>query len=181
MFALAALFVSASGAAAEGKEPLSVLEISVPNSAGQSAGNVSQEGQTSAPRIYYIELDDQPSITCFHQTMKVVWLDDEEGRQELQVERPATMRLLTAEEVAVPSLREDAQRRVTFNVKEPGVVRVSGMKPGTKVHAFSADGKSVATCVAGASGDAVVNLKSQMRGIYVISVDQSETFKIMKP
>ena len=158
-----------SGAmAAEESEPLSVLEMKV-------------DYNENISNTYYIELASQPVVTCYHQVMTVQWQDAEQGWQSIEanVNQNVSMRLLRASEMpnAVTSPK-DPSSTVLFDVKEPGIVRVRGMERGTHVQAYATDGRTVATAVAAANGEAIINLKSQARGMYVISVNQRETFKI---
>ena len=130
---------------------------------------------------YYIEFAAQPSITCYHQLLTLTWQDSEEGEQTLQMEKPVTMRLLRKSEKPDAVKDAKAEPRILFNVKEPGIVRATGLRAGQVVKAYAADGRTVATATANAAGEAVINVKTQTRGMYVISAGKRETFKILKP
>lgn len=130
---------------------------------------------------YYIEFAAQPSISCYHQLLTLTWQDKNEGIQTLQMEKPVTMKLLRNSEKpnAVKDLKEGTS--IVFDVKEPGTVRAHGLQAGQVVKAYTADGRTVATATANAAGEAIINIKTQARGMYVINAGQRKTFKILKP
>lgn len=168
---LCLLTASASAVkATDETEPLSVLEIAVPNT----------EHDPEA-QFTYIELSQQPIISCHHQLMTIIWLDAEKDYQELQLPEGVGMRLIRPSEMpnAIHATREHAGS-VVFDMKEPDIVRVRGLKQGMRVTAFSTGGQSVKTAVANASGETTLSLKGLARGIYVISAGERETFKIVK-
>lgn len=168
---LCLLTASASAVkATDETEPLSVLEIAVPNT----------EHDPEA-QFTYIELSQQPIISCHHQLMTIIWLDAEKDYQELQLPEGVGMRLIRPSEMpnAIHATREHAGS-VVFDMKEPDIVRVRGLKQGMRVTAFSTGGQSVKTAVANAGGETTLSLKGLARGIYVISAGERETFKIVK-
>ncbi len=170
---LCLLTASASAVkAADETEPLSVLEIAVPNT-----------DHDPEAQFTYIELSQQPIISCHHQVMTVKWQDSEQGEQELQanVDNGVSMRLIAPSEIPnAINATEKASNRVVFDMKEPNVVRVRGLKQGERVQAFNAAGLAVKAATANAGGEATLNLKSCATGIYVVSTGERETFKIVK-
>lgn len=156
--------------AADETEPLSVLEIAVPNT-----------DHDPEAQFTYIELSQQPIISCHHQLMTIIWQDAEKGYQELQLPEGVRLRLIRPSEIpnAIHATREHAGS-VVFDMKEPDIVHVRGLKQGMRVTAFSTGGQSVKTAVANASGETTLSLKGLARGIYVISAGERETFKIVK-
>ena len=191
MLLLVGLLATGSVVAAEESEPLSVLELRVYRAGSDEEWQQMREADPDASvpvdfffTFYYIELADQPQVYCHQHVMSVMWQDAGQPYQQLDlgVEDGALMRLIRASEIpdAVTAPKATASS-VVFDVKEPGLVCVRGMKEGTRVQAYAADGRAVATVIAAANGEATVNLKSQTRGMYIISVNQRETFKIMKP
>ncbi len=168
---LCLLTASASAVkATDETEPLSVLEIAVPNT-----------DQDPEAQFTYIELSQQPIISCHHQLMTIIWLDAEKGYQELQLPEGVRLRLIRPSEMpnAIHATREHVGS-VVFDMKEPDIVHVRGLKQGMRVTAFSTGGQSVKTAVANASGETTLSLKGLARGIYVISAGERETFKIVK-
>lgn len=158
-------------------EPLNVLEIKVQNDEG-----LKEQGNNLDSLCYYIELASQPDITCYHQQMIVRWLDDSNELEELQLGVDVRMRLISASDIpdAVTETK-GADSHVVIDAKESGIIRVRGIQKGTPVQAYAIDGRVVATVIAGTNGVAIINLNSQPRGLYIISVNQHETFKILKP
>ena len=70
---------------------------------------------------------------------------------------------------------------VTFRLLQPGTIAVNGLNAGDEVQVVGIDGCSVMNARAAEGGQAVVDLSSRTRGIYVISVNKRFTFKYMKP
>ena len=70
---------------------------------------------------------------------------------------------------------------VTFRLLQPGTIAVNGLSAGDQVQVVGIDGRSVMNARAAEGGQAVVDLSSRTRGIYVISVNKRFTFKYMKP
>ena len=70
---------------------------------------------------------------------------------------------------------------VTFRLLQPGTIAVNGLNAGDEVQVVGIDGRSVMNARAADSGQAVIDLSSHTRGIYVISVNKRFTFKYMKP
>lgn len=162
--------------AADETEPLSVLKIAIPNMVSNPDDRVEPDSL-----YFYIELSQQPIVQCYHQKMTVKWQDTEEGLQELQMETGVSMQLIRASDIpnAINTPQEQTSQLV-FDIKEPNVVRVRGLKQGKRVTAFSTSGQSVKTVVANANGEATLSIKSLAHGVYVISAGERETFKIVK-
>ena len=80
--------------------------------------------------------------------------------------------------IQTPAVAEDA---VTFSLLQPGTIAVNGLIAGDEVQVVGIDGRSVMNVRTATSGQAVVDLSSRTRGIYVISVNKRFTFKYMKP
>lgn len=74
-----------------------------------------------------------------------------------------------------------AGNAVTFRLLQPGTIAVNGLSAGDEVQVVGIDGRSVMNARAAEGGQAVVDLSSRTRGIYVISVNKRFTFKYMKP
>lgn len=73
------------------------------------------------------------------------------------------------------------ERKVLFSMKQPGVVDVNGLQQGDRLQVVSLDGKSVISVKVSHDGTQTVDLRQQPRGVYVVSVNRSFTFKLMKP
>lgn len=172
------------------EKPLSVLEIRMhrEGSIEEWEKMLEDDPKASVPvdfffNLYYVELSCQPIVTCHHQVMTVKWQDSVQGEQELQanVDNGVSMRLIAPSEIPnAINATEKASNRVVFDMKEPNVVRVRGLKQGERVQAFNAAGLAVKAATANAGGEATLNLKSCATGIYVVSTGERETFKIVK-
>ena len=87
----------------------------------------------------------------------------------------------TTDVTAIEDVKSDECQRICFDLTSAGVVRVSGLLPSDRLQVFGLDGKSVSTVVSRNDGEATVDLTQQPRGIYIVSVNQRFTFKLMKP
>ena len=75
----------------------------------------------------------------------------------------------------------EGDERIQFDLTRNDVVRVSGLQKDDLVQVFALDGKSIGAPISRHDGEAVVDLSQQRRGVYMISVNQRFTFKLMKP
>ena len=87
----------------------------------------------------------------------------------------------TTDVTAIEDVKSDECQRICFDLTSAGVVRVSGLLPSDRLQVFGLDGKSVSAVVSCNDGEATVALTQQPRGIYIVSVNQRFTFKLMKP
>ena len=85
-----------------------------------------------------------------------------------------------ADLTAIEEVQAD-EPRVRFNLTSKGVVNVSGLQQTDRIQVYSLDGKSVNAVVSRHEGEATVDLSQQKRGVYMVSVNKSFTFKLMKP
>ena len=60
-------------------------------------------------------------------------------------------------------------------------MHVSGLQATDHLQVFSLDGKSVSVAVRRHDNEATVDLIQKPRGIYMVSVNNRFTFKLMKP
>ena len=70
---------------------------------------------------------------------------------------------------------------IRFDLTHSDVVHVSGLKDADRLQIYGLDGKSVNATVTRQDGEATVDLSQQPRGVYMVSVNQRFTFKMMKP
>ena len=87
----------------------------------------------------------------------------------------------TTDVTAIEDVKSDEGLRISFDLTSAGVVRVSGLQPSDRLQVFGLDGKNVSAVVSRNDGEATVDLTQQSRGIYIVSVNQRFTFKLMKP
>ena len=78
---------------------------------------------------------------------------------------------------------EAQEERIHFDLTRAGVVQVRGLQAGDRLQAVGIDGKAVRADIQRQTdeGTAIVDLTTQPRGCYVISVNRRFTFKLMKP
>ena len=87
----------------------------------------------------------------------------------------------TTDVTAIEDVKSDECQRICFDLTSAGVVRVSGLLLSDRLQVFGLDGKSVSAVVSRNDGEATVDLTQQPHGIYIVSVNQRFTFKLMKP
>jgi hypothetical protein len=87
----------------------------------------------------------------------------------------------TTDVTAIENVKSDECQRVSFDLTSAGVVRVSGLQPSDRLQVFSIDGRSVSAVVSRNEGEATIDLTQQPRSIYIVSVNQRFSFKLMKP
>ena len=81
----------------------------------------------------------------------------------------------------VEGVEADKEDRVCFDLTHRSVVHVSGLKASDRLQVCSLDGKSVQADVSRNDGEAFVDLSQLRSGVYIVSVNGSFTFKLMKP
>ena len=99
----------------------------------------------------------------------------------LTIERDQLKNIYFEEQETAIQTPTVAGNAVTFRLLQSGTIAVNGLSAGDEVQVVSIDGRSVMNARAAESGQAVVDLSSRTRGIYVISVNKRFTFKYMKP
>ena len=87
----------------------------------------------------------------------------------------------TTDVTAIEDVKSDECQRISFDLTSAGVVRVSGLQPSDRLQVFGLDGKSVSAVVSRNEGEATIDLTQQLRGVYIVSVNQRFSFKLMKP
>ncbi len=90
------------------------------------------------------------------------------------------LNIVPESKLSVESAKTD-EPRIQFDLTRAGVVRVSGLKDADRVQVYRIDGKSVQADVNRHGSEAIVSLDNERRGIYLVSVNNSFTFKMMKP
>ncbi len=74
-----------------------------------------------------------------------------------------------------------ADARILFDLTRPGVLHVSGLKTTDRLQVYRLDGKHAKADTARHGDEATVDLSREPRGVYMVSVNNSFTFKLMKP
>ena len=130
---------------------------------------------------------ERPEIKCEEGVMTVTYLilanASEDSRwNTLTFERDKVKDLVIGE-AEIDEIREvkSETSRIRFDLTHRSMVRVSGLSDTDRLTVVSIDGKLVKPIVSRGVGEAVVDLTGQPRGSYVVSVNGSFSFKLMKP
>jgi hypothetical protein len=130
---------------------------------------------------------DRPEIKCEEGVMTVTYLilanASEDSRwNTLTFERDKVKDLVIGE-AEIDEIREvkSETSRIRFDLTHRSMVRVSGLNKNDRLTVVSIDGKLVKPTISRGVGEAVVDLTGQPRGSYVVSVNGSFSFKLMKP
>lgn len=137
-----------------------------------------------APSEYDILLSAEPDIFCREGKMTVTFAaaSSAEGTATLTfaAEDSVQLSLKSAEEVGIRRPAEALPHPI-FDLTAPGRVRIKGLERGALVQACGADGRLAAQTRAGADGTALLDISRQGRGVFVVRVNQRQTFKLLKP
>lgn len=152
-----------------------------------------QTPATAAPDVLVVKLvdgtsyrfsipDASPSVLFNRGVARVSYYDS--AKQEslfVDIERDNVDNIYfvnaEAEGVQAP---EAQQADVMFRLQQAGVIAISGLHEGDAILVATADGRSVPGVTVSTGKSAVVDLTSQPRGIYLVSVNKRFTFKYMK-
>lgn len=124
----------------------------------------------------------KPVVSFVRGVMKVAF--QENGNEDyVSFERDQVENLTvgTTDVAAIEDVKSDECQRISFDLTSAGVVRVSGLQPSDRLQVFGLDGKNVGAVVSRNDSEATVDLTQMPRGIYIVSVNQRFTFKLMKP
>ena len=125
----------------------------------------------------------QKPVVSFTRGMMKVSFQENGSENYVSFERDQVDNLMvgTTDVTAIEDVKSDEGQRISFDLTSAGVVRVSGLQPSDHLQVFSLDGKSINAAVSRNDGEAIVDLTQKPRGIYIVSVNQRFTFKLMKP
>ena len=128
-------------------------------------------------KVQFILPVQKPIVTFEKGTMYVSYGDYVMSfeRDEVNYLKVDKADLTTIEEVQAD------EPRVRFAMTHKGVVNVSGLQQTDRIQVYSLDGKSVDAAISRHEGEATVDLSQQKHGVYMVSVNKSFTFKLMKP
>jgi hypothetical protein len=131
------------------------------------------------------DMTDRPGVGLFCFGSDAMWMDDKSDLNHLDnslsFSRDEVKHITfeTVEPNGIEAMNAD-QQRVTFKLQNDKI-DVSGLQAGDRIAVAKADGRSVMNLSAASGGHAVIDLSRQGSGVYVVSVNKSFTFKIMKP
>lgn len=74
-----------------------------------------------------------------------------------------------------------ASKRVKFTVMTSGELKATGLKNDDSMSVYSLDGKMMSAAISRNGTEAIIDLRSNAHGVYIISINNSFTFKYMKP
>jgi len=126
---------------------------------------------------------EKPEIRCSRGIMQIDYLANGYASTSMTFERDQIESLKVLDEsevVALDATKNDSQS-IRFDMTRPGVVNVSGLQDTDRLQVYTLDGKSISPSVSRHGKEASVDLSSQKQGVYIVSVNQCFTFKLMKP
>lgn len=133
--------------------------------------------------IVQFTLPVQKPVVSFARGMMKVAFQENGSEDYVSFERDQVENLTigTTDATAIEDVKSDECQRISFNLTSAGVVRVGGLQPSDRLQVFSIDGKSVSAVVSRNDSEATIDLTQQLRGVYIVSVNQRFSFKLMKP
>ena len=124
----------------------------------------------------------KPVVSFTRGMMKVAFQENgDEDYVSFERDQVENLTVGTTDATAIEDVKSDEGQRISFNLTSAGVVRISGLQLSDRLQVFSIDGKSVSAVVSRNDGEATVDLTQKPRGIYIVSVNQRFSFKLMKP
>lgn len=139
----------------------------------------------SGSKVQFVLPTQKPTVNCEKGAMYVYNNGDsnEDGSYSVAFQRDEVDYLKVDKSVDLTGI-ETAQAdepRIRFDLTRKGVVSVSGLQTTDRIQVFGLDGKSINAAISRHDGEATVDLTQQRHGVYVVSVNKSFTFKLMKP
>lgn len=133
--------------------------------------------------IVQFTLPVQKPVVSFTRGMMKVAFQENGSEDYVSFERDQVENLTvgTTDVNAIEDVKSDECQRISFNLTSAGVVRVGGLQSSDRLLVFSLDGKNVSAAVSRNDSEATVDLTQKPRGIYIVSVNQRFSFKLMKP
>lgn len=135
-------------------------------------------------KVQFILPIQKPSAYCMEGVMYVYNYGDYYGNGSYSVafERDEVdyLKVDKADLTGVEEIQSD-EPRIRFDLTRKGVVSISGLQSADRIQVFGLDGKSINAAINRHDSEATVDLTQQRRGVYVVSVNQSFSFKLMKP
>ena len=133
--------------------------------------------------IVQFTLPVQKPVVSFTRGMMKVAFQENGNEDYVSFERDQVENLTvgTTDATAIEDVKSDEGQRISFNLTSAGVVRVGGLQSSDRLQVFSLDGKSVSAVVSRNDSEATIDLTQQPRSIYIVSVNQRFSFKLMKP
>ena len=115
--------------------------------------------------------------------MTVAYLSDANTSDTLTFSRDdvESLKIGTTFVDAIADSKKEADNSIRFDLTRPGVIIVSGLTKNDRLQVFDLKGKRTKATITRNENRATVDLTSLHRGVYLVSVNQRFTFKMMKP
>jgi len=130
--------------------------------------------------VQFVLASQKPEVWCKDGKMTIYYDSASNQYQNVSFERDLVKDLTFGASTGIKQLTE-AEGKVKFILTRPGELRVTGLKDGDHLSVYSMDGKIISAPVTRYGSEAVIDLKGRTNGIYIVSVNNSFTFKLMKP
>ncbi len=130
---------------------------------------------------YFVIPKQKPSISCFDGKMVISFRElDSEQESTISFERDLVKDITFAATNGIePVIAENS--RLSFTMASSKDIKVTGLNDADMLRVYSIDGKNVSASISRQDNVAIVSLPTGKRGMYVISVNNSFTFKIVQP
>ncbi len=146
---------------------------------------------TDGTNVQFVLPEEKPFVGCYDGKMTISYgshftmVDSTETswysvRDNIVLERSQVKDLTFGVATEIKNVNSD-NHRIAFDLSQSNYIRISGLESKDHVEVFSLDGKKVLVPTKIQDSEAVVDLSGRRRGIYMVSVNRSFTFKIMKP
>lgn len=133
-------------------------------------------------KVQFVLPVQKPLVSFTRGMMKVAFQENgNENYVSFERDQVENLTVGTTDASAIKDVKSVEDQRISFDLTSASVVRVSGLQPSDRLQVFSLDGKSISAVVSRNGDEATVDLAQKPRGIYIVSVNQCFTFKLMKP
>ena len=138
---------------------------------------------TDGSKVQIILPTQKPTINCQNSVMTVAYLSDANTSDTLTFSRDdvESLKIGTTFVDAIADSKKEADNSIRFDLTRPGVIIVSGLTKNDRLQVFDLKGKRTKATITRNENRATVDLTSLHRGVYLVSVNQRFTFKMMKP
>lgn len=146
---------------------------------------------TDGTNMEFVLSEKKPFVDCYEGEMTIYYgshytvVDSTETswysiRDNIVFERSQVKDLTFGIATGIEEVKSD-NHHIAFDLSQSNFVRISGLKSKDRIEVYSLDGKKVLVPTTIQDSEAVVDLSGRPRGVYMLSVNGSFTFKIMKP
>lgn len=139
---------------------------------------------TDQRTVSFVIPDQQPHVYCGEGLLEVYFNNEKEDSENSYLSfNIAEVVNMTIDSLNISAIKDinPQDPRIRFDLTNGSKVHVFGLQDGDNLQIVSLDGKSVQVPVNRVDAEAVIDLSSQQRGCYIISVNSNFTFKLMKP